>query len=103
MKPNHILLGRPTTVDVLSWCSDLVIEYRTRKWRGAGRSTASNLEQVTNIGYCVLIHCSCQLSLLSSAGYGTSSSYLLCVGYRTSVADWGGGMSASSTAGPVVR
>jgi len=43
-----------------------------------------------------------KLSLLPSAGRKMSSS-LRATGWRSSVADWGGGMSVVCTAGPVVR
>ena len=45
--------------------------------------------------------CSCQLSLLPFAGQEMSSS-LRAMGWRPSVADWGGGMSVCCTAGPIV-
>ena len=71
-----------------------LVEYRTRNREVAGsthtRSTASNLEQVANLG---------QLSLPLSAGREMSSSY----GYGVKdVADWDDGVSASCIVGPVV-
>ena len=42
-----------------------------------------------------------QLSLLPLAGWEMSSSY--GYGWRPSVADWGDGVSASCTVGPIVR
>ena len=65
----------------------IVVEYRTRNRQVAGsthtQSTASNLEQVANLR-----------EMSSSYGYGVKT---------YSVADWGDGVSASCTVGPIVR
>jgi len=45
--------------------------------------------------------CSNQLSLLPSVGWEMSSR-LWATGWMLSVADWGGGLSAGCTAGPIV-
>jgi len=59
-------------------------------------STAGNFHQNDTV-------CSGQLSLLSSAGRETSSSLpTVSCGRKPSVDNWGNGMSASCTAGPVV-
>ena len=77
-----------------------LVEYRTRNQEVAGsthtRSTASNLEQVANL----------LRAQAKSASYPERDGKWVvatATGWRPSVADWGDGVSASCTVGPVVR
>jgi len=77
-----------------------LIEYQTRNQEDAGsthtRSTASNLEQVANL-LCVQAN---------SASYPHRDGKWVvatATGWRPSVADWGDGVTASCTVGPIVR
>jgi len=77
-----------------------LVEYRTRNREVASlthtRSTASNLEQVANL----------LCAQANSASYPQRNGKWVvatATGWRPSVADWGDGVSASCTAGPVVR
>jgi len=77
--------------------------YWTRKRQGTGStltwSTASNLEQVANLLF----------AQTNSASYPMWDgkwvvAYLVwAMGWRPSVADWGGGISASCTVGSIVH
>jgi len=79
-----------------------LVEYRTRNREVAGsthtRSTASNFEQVANAN----LLC----AQANSASYPQRDGKWVvatATGWRPSVADWGDGVSASCTVGPVVR
>jgi len=78
---------------------------RTRNQEVAGstdiRSIVSNLEWAS----CWPTVCSGQLNLLHSLEREMSSSshILWATGWRRSVADWGDGVSASCTVGPIIR
>ena len=83
-----------------SGCSGVVVEYRTRNREVAGsthtRSTGSNLEQVANL----------LCAQANSASYPQRDEkwvVAMAMGWRPSVADWGGGVSASCTVSPIVR
>jgi len=84
----------------LSGCSSLVVEYRTNNREVAGstrtRSTASNLEQVANL-LCA------QANSASHPQQDGKWVVATAMGWRPSVADWGDGVSASCTVGPIVR
>jgi len=76
-----------------------VVEYQTRNREVPGsthtRSTASNLEQVDNLLY----------AQANSASYPQQEGkwvVAMATGWRPSVADWGDGVSASYTVGPIV-
>jgi len=77
-----------------------VVEYPTRNREVAGsthtRSTASNLVQVANL-LCT------QANSASFPQRDWKWVVATASGWRPSVADWGDGMSASCTVGPVVR
>ena len=88
------------TAQCLKYCSGLVVQYRTRNWEVAGlthiRSTVSNLEQVANL----------LSAQANSASYPQRDGKWVvntATGWRPSVADWGDGVSASCTMGPIVR
>ena len=77
-----------------------LVEYRTRNQEVAGsthtRSTASNLKQVANL----------LCAQANSASYPQRDGKWIvatATGWRLSVADWGDGMSASCTVGPIAR
>ena len=77
-----------------------VVEYRTCNQEVASsshtRSTASNLEQVAN-----LLH-----AQVNSASYPQRDGKWVvatAMGWRHSVVDWGDGVSASCTVGPIVH
>ena len=86
-------------------CSGLAAEHWTRNRQGAGStltwSIARNLEQLANL----------LCAQANSASYPQWDGKWVHVvaylvwnkGWRPSVADWGGGMSTSCTAGPIVR
>ena len=80
-------------------CSGVVIEYRTRNREVAGsthtRSTASNLEQVANL-LCA------QINSVSYPQRDGKWVIATATGWRP-MADWGDGVSASCTVGPIVR
>jgi len=83
-----------------SGCSGLVVEYRTRNREVAGsthiRSTAKNLEQVANL----------LCARANSASYPQRDGkwvVAIATGWRSSVADWGEGVSASCTVASSVR
>jgi len=84
-------------------CSDVVVEYRTSNWEVAGsthtRSTASNLEQVTNL-LCAQAN---SASYPQRDGKWVVAQLLWATGWMPSVADWGDGVSASCTVGPIVH
>jgi len=76
-----------------------LVEYRTRNQEVAcsthTRSTASNLEQVANL----------LCAQANSASYPQRDGKWIvatATGWRPSVADWGDGVSASCTMGPIV-
>ena len=76
-----------------------LVEYRTCNQEVAGsthtRSTASNLEQVANL----------LRPQANSASYPQQDGKWVvatATGWRPSVADWGDGVSASCTVGPIV-
>jgi len=77
-----------------------LVEYRTRNQEVAGsthtRSTASNLEQVAN-----LLHA--QANSASYRQQDVKWVVATATGWRPGVADWGDGVSASCTVGPIVR
>ena len=81
-------------------CSGLLVEYQTHNREVAGsthtRFTASNLEQVANL-LCA------QANLLSYPQRDGKRVVATVTGWRPSVADWGDGVSASCTVGPIVR
>jgi len=81
-------------------CSGVVVEYRTRNGEVAGlthtRSTASSLEQVANL-LCA------QVNSASYSQRDVKWVVATATGWRPSVADWGDGVSASCTVGPVVH
>ena len=85
---------------VLSGCSGVVVEYRTRNREVAGtthtQSTASNLEQVANL-LCAQANSASYPQLDGKWVVATDT------GWRPSVADWGDGVSASCTVDPIVR
>jgi len=77
-----------------------LVEYRTRNQEVAlsthTRSTASNFEQVANL----------LRAQANSASYPQRDGKWVvatAMGWRPSVADWGDGVSASCTMGPIVR
>jgi len=76
-----------------------LVVYRTRNQEVAGsthtRFTASNLEQVANL----------LCAQANSASYPQRDRKLVATatGWRPSVADWGDGVSASCTVGPIVH
>ena len=77
-----------------------LVEYRTRNQEVASsthtRSTASNLEQVANLLY----------ARANSASYPQRDGKWVVATvtrWRPSVTDWGDGVSASCTVGPIVR
>ena len=77
-----------------------LVKYRTRNQEVAGsthtRSTASNLEQVDNL----------LCPQANSASYPQLDGkwvVAMTTGWRPSVADWGDGVSASCTVGPIVH
>ena len=77
-----------------------LVEYRTHNWEVAGsthtRSTKSNLEQVANL----------LCAQANSASYPQRDrKWVVATAtvWRPSVADWGDGVSASCTVGPIVR
>ena len=77
-----------------------LVEYRTRNQEVASsthtRSTASNLEQVDNL----------LCAQANSASYPQRDGkwvLAMATGLRPSVTDWGDGLSASCTVGPIVR
>ena len=76
-----------------------LVEYRTRNQEVAGsthtRSTASNLEQVANL-------LPAQANSASYLQRGRKWVVATATGWRPSVADWGDGVSASCTVGPIV-
>ena len=81
-------------------CSGLVVEYRTRNREVAGsthtRSSASNLELVANL----------LCAQANSASYPQRDGKWVvatATGWRPNVADWGDGVSAGCTVGPIVR
>ena len=83
-----------------NFCCDVVVEYRTWNKEVAGsthtRSTASNLEQVTNL----------LCAQANSASYPQRDRKWVVAAatrWRPSVADWGDGVSASCTVGPIVH
>jgi len=83
-----------------SGCSGLVVKYRIRNREVAGsthtRSTASNLEQAANL----------LCAQANSVSYPQRDGKWLiatATGWKDSVADWGDGVSASCTVGPIVR
>ena len=77
-----------------------LVEYRTRNRKVAGsthtRSTASNFEQVANL-LCV------QANSASYPQWDGRWVVAMAMGWRPSVDDWGDGVSASCTVGPIVR
>jgi len=77
-----------------------VVEYQTRNREVAGsthtRSTWGNFEQVANL-LCA------QANSASYPKRGGKWVVATATGRRPSVADWGDGVSASCTAGPIVR
>jgi len=77
-----------------------LVEYRTRVREVAGsthtRSTASNIEQVANL-LCA------QANLVSCPQRDGKWVVATATGWRPSVANWGDGVSASCTVGPIVR
>jgi len=82
--------------------SGVVVEYRTRNQEVADsthtRSTASNLEQAANL--------LCAQALQLKASYPQRDGKWVvaaATGWRPSVADWGDGVSASCTVGPILR
>jgi len=90
------------TLTLCSGCSGVVVEYQTRNRDVAGsthtRSSASNLEQVANL----------LCAQANSASYPQrDEKWVVAVatvtGWRPNVADWGDGVSASCTVGPIVR
>jgi len=76
-----------------------VVEYRIRNREVVGsthtQSTASNLEQVANL----------LCAQANSASYPQRDGKLVATatGWRLSVANWGDGVSANCTVGPIVR
>jgi len=79
---------------LLSGCSGVVVEYRTRNRKVAGSS--HNLEQVTNL----------LCAQANSASYPQRDGKWVvatATRWRPNVADWGDGVSASCTVGPIVR
>jgi len=85
-----------------SECSGLVVECRTRHREVAGsthtRSTASNLEQVANLLQCAHAN---SASYPQRDGKWVVTQLLRAMGWRPHVADWGDGVSASCTMGPI--
>jgi len=83
----------------LGWSVQLV-QYRTRNQEVAGsthtRSTASNLEQVADL-LCA------QANSASYPQWDGKWVVTMATGWKPSVADWGDGVSASCTVGPIVR
>ena len=80
------------------WYSGVLVVYRTRKREVAGsthtRSTASNLEQVANL----------LCAQANSASYPQrDGEWVAATATGPSVANWGDGVSASCTVGPIVR
>jgi len=93
----NLATGSTTASPTSSGCSG---EYRTRNQEVAGsthtRSTASNLEQVANL----------VCAQDNSASYPQRDGKWVvatATGWWPSVADWGDGVSASCTVGPIVR
>jgi len=84
---------------VLNGRSGLVVEYRTRNRKVAGsthtQSTASNFQQVAN-PLCA------QANSASYPQWDGKWVVATATGWRPSVADWGDGVSASCTMGPIV-
>jgi len=78
----------------------IVVEYRTRNRQVAGsthtRSTASNLKQVANL-LCAQANSAFYLQRDEKWVAATAT------GWRPSVADWGDGVFASCTVGPIIR
>jgi len=83
-----------------SCVSGVMVEYRTRNREVAGsthtRSTTSNLEQVANL-LCAQANSAFPFQQVRKWVIATAT------GWRPSVADWGDGVSASCTVGPIVR
>ena len=77
-----------------------LVEYRTHNQEVAGlthtRSTASNLEQVANL-LCA------QANSASYRQWDRKWVVATATGWSRSVTDWGDGVSASCTVGPIVR
>jgi len=98
-----LLLTVETMRFIHSECSGVVVEYRTRNREVAGsthtQSTASNLKQVPNL-LCVQAN---SASYPQRDGKWVVAQLLWDTGWRLSVANWGDGVSASCTVGPIVR
>ena len=97
---NRTKLSNGVSGHEMQWVQWRMVEYRTRNREVAGsthtRSTASNLEQVANLLY----------AQANSASYPQRDGKWVvatATGWRPSVADWGDGVSASCTVGPIVR
>ena len=100
--PEHAITLHISSLDTLTAVGAVVqlVEYRTRNQTVAGsthtRSTASNLEQVANL----------LRAQANSASYPQRDGKWVvdtATGWRPSVVDWGDGVSASCTVGPIVR
>ena len=93
-------ISRETGCWCSSGCSGLVVEYQTHNRRVAGlthtQSTASNLEQVAKL-LCT------QANSVSYPQWVRKWVVATHTGWRPSVADWGDGVSASCTVGPIVH
>ena len=100
MDPTYVQLWKEVKDKIQVRTVVQLVEYRTRNQEVAGsthtRSTASNLEQVANV----------LCAQANSASYPQQNGKWVvatATGWRPSVADWGDGVSASCTVGPIVR